>query len=104
MALITQERLQPVEQRLVSGFPHAEDLGDGGRHQTRVADRGKVDEGDAIGEIVRGRSRHAQREAGLADPARTGQRKKRNILTQQQVPHRSKFPLPPNQRGARRDK
>ena len=71
--LVAQHGLQPLDQGLVARFPHAERRDDGGRHQTRVADRGERDDGDAVGEVLRHRRRRTQREPGLAHPARTGQ-------------------------------
>ena len=42
--------------------------------QAGVGDRGEADEGDAIGEVAGRRARRRDRDAGLADPAGTGQR------------------------------
>ena len=51
--LVAQERREPLDQRLVTGLPHAQGLGDGGGHQSRVRDRRETDEDHAVREGVR---------------------------------------------------
>ena len=84
----------------IARLPHGERRDDGGSHQTRVADRGERDDGDAVGEVLSHHRRRAQREAGLADAAGAGQGEERNVLTQKQVAHGGQLPLPSNERGA----
>ena len=55
-----------------------------GSHESRIADRGEGDEGDAVGEIAGHLVGHGDGEAGLAHPARTGQRQEADILAAQE--------------------
>ncbi len=51
----------------------AEGMGDGAQHEGRIADRGEVDQGHPIGELLGDLSNGRQGQTGLAYPGRAGQ-------------------------------
>ena len=57
-------------------------MGDGARERRRVGDRGERDEPRAVREARRNNAGDLDREAGLADAARTGQRHEACVLDQ----------------------
>jgi len=70
--LVSQGRLQCFDGRLMTNVAGTERLSDRRSDQRRIADGCKVDEGSPVRKLVREIGCHLQREADLADAARSG--------------------------------
>jgi hypothetical protein len=88
-------------ERPVARLAHAEGLRDRRGDEVRVASRGEGDEGDAGGEVRREDLGHPQRQARLADAARTGQRQEADAPVPEEVAERGDLALPSDQRRQR---
>lgn len=93
--------MSPRFQRLVARVDQPERAGDRGQHQRGIAHGRQLDEPNAPGELRSQLVGSLQREPGLADPARAGQRHQGRIVAQQQRADRRHVGRPPDERGAR---
>ena len=82
-----QERPDAIHQSHSARLAQAEGLGDRRRHQGGVADGFERDEAFAMLVVGSELRRHMPGEAGLADPARAGQRHQTHISPAQQRAH-----------------
>src|SRR5262249_61009618 len=67
-------RRQRLDRTTRSAEAHAQDLADDGGYQWRIMERGELGEPYAVGVAVENAPARLDREPGLADPARPGQR------------------------------
>ena len=92
---------EPVDEWPLAGLRHLEGAGNRGQHQGWIAQRGQIDEDDAVGERARHLVRDRQRQARLADAAGTGQGQQRHGFVDQQRAGGGHLTLPPDETGAR---
>jgi hypothetical protein len=98
-----EERGQHLRQRAPGAFADAERPADRRQDERRVAHRRQIDDAHPVG-VAPGLGRRgcrAQRELSLANPAGTGERQQRDIVTQQQIPYRGQLAVAPDQRSPR---
>ena len=83
VAQVREHRLQVGTLGLLG---EAERARDGVQQEPWLAQRGKLDQTDTVGEAWRRRGRGAQREAALADAARAGHRDQPGLFNQRAQP------------------
>ena len=98
--LDAQGSFEPIDEGLVPHLGDTKDVRDGGVTKSGSVIGASSTKLTPSGKSVCGRSRHAQRQTGLAHATGTGEGQERNILTQKQLAHCLEFALPPDQRGA----
>lgn len=98
---IAQMIPQGVAQRPVAFLTGANDLGDRGQDQTRLAGRGEIDERGAVLQFVDQLVSRLDRQPGFADPAGSEQRHQADIGPPEQVEQLLGFALAPDERGKR---
>jgi hypothetical protein len=97
--LVAQGCGQPLDDRAVPDLPHAQRLSNDRRDEGGIGQRRQVDEGDAISELTGKAHGNLEREAGLADPARTGQGDERHVVAPQQRAQLGQLACPADEWG-----
>jgi hypothetical protein len=100
-ALVRQRQDQAVERRTVGGLRQLEPAGDRQRHEVGIDERREVDEVDAGGEVAAQIFGDGERQAGLADPARTDQGHEAERRLPQQIADGRDLPIASQQRRER---
>ena len=75
--------------------------GDGGWQERRIAQRGKIDEDDTVGKLLRHVVSDGEGQAGLPNTTRSGECEKGRGLIEQGGSRGSDLPLPSHERGPR---
>ena len=84
---VMEKRVQSGRQGLSWGVGNAQHLRDGREDQVRVPDRREGDEDHAVGKVLGEVGGDLKGQPRLADPTRTGESHKGNIVTPQQRAH-----------------
>ena len=82
--LVAKSDLQGLEERLLAGLGHANDLADGGKSRFHLSDGGQVDEEHAVEDAFKMGGRRAERQARLAGPTWAGQRDQTGPVVREQ--------------------
>jgi len=96
-----QVRAQPLDQGTTVAFPETQAVSDGGEHQRWIRHRGQGDKPHPIGERWPRRFSDRQRQPGLADPTRSGERQQPGLPLAKKIADRRDDILAPDEGGER---
>ena len=93
---VLQVQLDPLERRPLASVAHAEEPRDHRRDERRIVDRRQGDKAHVVGEVVPLLTGDLDRQAGLPDPARTGEGQEPHFAATEQIERLRDLVLPPN--------